>query len=437
MTTARRTVPAVLALIPPVYLIWLCITLHVDVPYWDAWELVPRLDRLDSGTLTLHDVWVQHNEHRPLFPVVLMLGLARVSGWNTGLEIATNLLLGGGIFLVFVRYLMTAWQLHGGMPRWLLPAISALVFTPFQWENWLWGWQITALMGSCSAVLGLYLLATAGEGRWRFAAALACGVWSTYSFAAGLVYWVIGVVAIALGARAMRRERAAAWAIVAGVTIASYFYDYHRPTEPSLASNFASIEAVRILVIYILNYLGAPIGAYGGSLAAVAGAAVAAMFVALVIRLWPLRHDPVFLFPVLIGLQTLGVACISASGRAWLGTAQALASRYGTITVPLWCAVAALAVLLLRAERQSAHLAARRGVVVAVTVTVLACAGFTGAQGSAAAAAHSAHLRSARRGLIVGQSDVLLRRLYPDVTKIKHRRAILRMLRMSVFRRGV
>ena len=106
--TAHRTVPAVLALVPPAYLIWLCVTLHVDVPFWDAWELVPRLDRLDSGTLTLRDVWGQHNEHRPMFPILLMLGLARVSGWNIGLEIAANVLLGVGIFAVFVRYLMTA-----------------------------------------------------------------------------------------------------------------------------------------------------------------------------------------------------------------------------------------------------------------------------------------------------------------------------------------
>jgi hypothetical protein len=95
--------PIVLALIPLAYLIWICARLHVDVPFWDQWELVPRLDRLDSGTLTFRDLWGQHNEHRPMFPILLMLVMARLSDWDTGWEIAANIVFGTAIFLVWCR----------------------------------------------------------------------------------------------------------------------------------------------------------------------------------------------------------------------------------------------------------------------------------------------------------------------------------------------
>src|SRR5262245_66262055 len=81
---------ALLALLPLAYLVRMCIVHFVDVPFWDQWELVPRLDHLYAGTLTVADLWGQNNEHRPLFPIATMLALARLSGWSTGWEVAVN-----------------------------------------------------------------------------------------------------------------------------------------------------------------------------------------------------------------------------------------------------------------------------------------------------------------------------------------------------------
>ena len=85
----------------------------VDVPFWDQWELVPRLQHLYAGTITLDDLWQQHNEHRKVFPILWMLVLAGLSDWNVHLEIATNVALGAGMFLIYARYLATAWTGRG------------------------------------------------------------------------------------------------------------------------------------------------------------------------------------------------------------------------------------------------------------------------------------------------------------------------------------
>ena len=432
----RTALPVLLAVLPFAYLVWMAATLSIDVPFWDQWELVTRLQHLAEGSFTFDDLWRQHNEHRPAFPILWMLTLARLSDWNVHLEVATNVTLGAGILLIYVRYLRTAWKDRGSAPLWLLPVLSLLIFSPFQWENWLWGWQISALMGAFSMFLGLYLLTNSERSTWRFAAALACGVWSTYSFAAGLVYWVVGPIAIALGAREQRRVRAAAWAIVAGLTLASYFYDYHQPAPtPPMTSPFRSAGAVVALIVYFFKYVGAPVAAYKSVLAALSGIGITVLFLTLALRLRARWREPVILFPLLVGLLVLGVAAISALGRAGFGTNQALASRYGTISVHLWCAAAVLAVEWLRSETGHARRSVFQLAANAVTIAILASVLYNGLQASRLAAARSDSLRIGRRGLISGRSEALLLRLYPDVATIQQRRVILQTLRLSVFRR--
>src|SRR5690349_14046709 len=78
--------PVLLALLPFAYLVRLCLRHHLDVPYWDQWEMVKWLDHLSAGTFRLSELWQEHNQHRPFFPFVTMLALARLSKWNNAWE---------------------------------------------------------------------------------------------------------------------------------------------------------------------------------------------------------------------------------------------------------------------------------------------------------------------------------------------------------------
>ena len=102
----HRYIPIiVLSLIPIVVLIYFVVEYTVNVPHWDQWGLVPLLEKSYSGTLSFGDLWAQHNEHRAFFPKIVMLTLARFSGWNIAYELAANIIVSIGILTVITFHL--------------------------------------------------------------------------------------------------------------------------------------------------------------------------------------------------------------------------------------------------------------------------------------------------------------------------------------------
>jgi hypothetical protein len=117
-----------------------------------------------------------------------------------------------------------------------------------------------------------------------------------------------------------------------------------------------------------------------------------------------------------------------------MGVDQAMSSRYTTFGVPLWFALAALAVLAYRMEPHAPRRRAAWALTTAALVGIMMSAWVSGQYGTRIAIGRSETLRFARRGLIVGRSEALMRMLYPDVAVIKQERAVLRRLHLSVFR---
>src|SRR4030043_2004153 len=95
----------ILALIPLAYLIFFVVKYKAPFPIQDQWDLVPLLEKSYQGTLSFPDLWAQHNEHRAFFPRMIMIILARLSGWNISYELAMNILLAIGIFMSVVYQL--------------------------------------------------------------------------------------------------------------------------------------------------------------------------------------------------------------------------------------------------------------------------------------------------------------------------------------------
>ena len=97
----------ILALVPLAFLIWVVVHYAVAVPFMDQWDMVPLLEKTYHGELTFHDLWAQHNEHRPVFPQLIMLLLARLTHWNIHYELAVSITLALGIFAVFILAVST------------------------------------------------------------------------------------------------------------------------------------------------------------------------------------------------------------------------------------------------------------------------------------------------------------------------------------------
>lgn len=138
-----------------------------NIPYWDQWDEARLLFKpWLEGTLTWHDFFIPHNEHRILFTRLLDLLEVKLNGqWDIYLQTVVNAFL----HLAFGCGLATAiWHFtgrkHAGLICFLLLPFFAL---PFAAENTLHGFQSQfyfASLFSVAAILGLGFSQPGGKG---------------------------------------------------------------------------------------------------------------------------------------------------------------------------------------------------------------------------------------------------------------------------------
>jgi hypothetical protein len=455
----RLAIPGILATVPPLYLLYIIFTQTVDVPFADQWALVPLLAHSYEGTLTFHDLWAQHNEHRLLFPRLLMLGLARLSGWNTQVEMFGNVVLAGATCSILVYQLRSTGQLLGMRWIWLVPVISLAIFSLDQAEGWWGGWNLQIFV-CVLAVSASIVLLTQPTQRWAtLLLALLCGIVATYSYSTGLLIWGVGLVLFAFAPRSRTttaRIRIGLWSAGSLLTAATFFYTY---TWSAVAAPPAvMIQHPRPYLLYTITYLGAPptrgaveylfgqisgdtqalcnlgdsdLCSYVNNTAMLAGLGGLLLFM---LAIWALlRRVPVsVLLPYLgLGLYALGSGVVTSLGRASYGNHQALAQRYATSASLFWLALVVLGALC-------GHVYARRRWVCLLSRALILLFSLLTALSSIQGLDHfrwqRAFLAPARDALFTLQDDALLQRLYFDVDVVKQGAHVLRQHHLSVFR---
>lgn len=340
-------------------------------PYWDEWYVASLIDRAQSGQLLFHDYWVQHNEHRPLFPRLLMVGMALLTRWNVAWELAANVLFAFGCF-VLLAWLGLRQADSARRPWWLAPVFSFFVFSWGQMENWVWGWQIEWFMGGLCVVGGIVLLA-GGLPQWpALIVAILLGGVASYSMANGLLYWFAALPVVLWGrtpapgadTRAERQRlwlRLLFWAAAAVLVFQTYLIDYKKPeVSPSFSILWTS---PLVFSKYVLLYLGSPVAAifyppiwhgpdpapavwpqYVPGLLGCVGFVL--LFVGLFRKGGRVRYE---LTPWLsLAAYAIGGALLTGMGRAGFGAAHGLTSRYIGVSLLFWCALAGLGALYLR-----------------------------------------------------------------------------------------
>ncbi len=352
-------------------LLALCVFRYaVAIPILDQWALVPLLDKMYRHRLAFADLWAQHNEHRLVFPRLIMLACARLSGWDLRWELAVNLLLGAGIYAAFAYQARQTARIAGVSAFRRLPPLFALIAFSFrQFENWEWGWQLQIFLNVLAVVGGIIALTGRPFSWMRLTGAMACGVVATYSFANGMLFWVVGGAAILCVPRDGRRLLyLAAWLVVASAVIASYRYQFE--DNPIMRASLAyGLRHPLAFGIYVVSYLGSlfsignlearpywslyaaatPAGLFGlGALwwvaAALSGAAASD-------RETLLPYAAMVLYACLSAL-------VSAAGRLSIGVVQATSSRYTTISQLFWVGLLALALLAIEPQNANSHIPA-------------------------------------------------------------------------------
>lgn len=333
-------------------------------PYADHWTLVaqPYLSVLDGRSLA-SVIWEQDNDSRMPIPRLIYLGLAWATHWDLRAENLTTLLLaafiaGGFVWLMHRTDSMENW-------RWWLIAVLgvALIFTPHQWMNWLFG-VILAYFLVIAAAIGI---AVVGSTRWRFwgqfAAACALALIGTFSFLNGWLLWgMVGLLVIRRGWTDGWRRRdflggAAALAGILGATLWVYFSGYtphlDHGSGPGLAERLCSQPWK--FVEFFAQCLGAPFAegwptldrAFRGRLqlalapwtSAVALTLYGAVLISALRSGW--RVDVKVAWPWLaLSLWTLAVLAVITLGRVGVAMSGPYQSRY--IAFSLWFYLALL-----------------------------------------------------------------------------------------------
>jgi hypothetical protein len=324
----RKGLVSAVLLLPLVFTFFIICKFGITVPYWDQWELVPLLEKMHNHTLTLADLWEQHNEHRIIFPEILMLLLAHLSNWNIFLELCTNIILATFIFLLILSILRSTSETTS---FWLKMFISLMIFSVVQYENWYWGWQIQFFLSVLCTVVAIWA-ANKWQGKaYGLAVIILAAVLSSYSCSSGLMTWP-AVLVVLLLQKKWKWKHITILLLAGTATVLLYYHRYTKPAHhPSM---LFFLYRPLVFIRYVLVYLGASV-AYFPKRAHIMGIIILVLTSWAIFDIW--RFDKQKLGKLAPWLAFALYACLSACatalGRAGFGWKQAFSSRYTTISL--------------------------------------------------------------------------------------------------------
>ncbi|MBS0659132.1 MAG: hypothetical protein JSR82_12895 [Verrucomicrobia bacterium] len=320
----------------------------VDVPTHDDWDTPgATLEAWRKGELTPAHFFAQHNESRFAVPRLIMLAGAVLSG---GFHPVPWMFVSCGLMALTVWALRRwAWEARQEAGA-LLALVGALLFcVPTQTENLTWGGQIGLFVPGLALVLahGVARQPWTPGRRYLLCAVLA---WlATFSFANGMIVWVLGCPAWFAW---WRRERPllgrafVLYAVVGVLTIAAYFHGYVKPgAHPSLLTG---LQQPGRLLLYFLTWLGGPwaMGVHRPIVLAPVLGGATLVGVAVALRsVWLRRRNLPAVVHLWLVLLAYGAACgvVTSLGRCGFEMPTALAPRYTTFA--LWLPLATLGLL--------------------------------------------------------------------------------------------
>ena len=163
--TFRRVVAGVswlLVLIPAVLPYLYVRAFGVNVVFADAWDMVLVFHKFFSGRLTFADLYAQHNEHRMFFPKGAELLVGLLTRYNNVAEMYVVVRL----FSYHGGRALGSFPQEIGLPLIFFVPVALLIFSFRQYENMLFGFQISFAFTQTFGVLALYLLYSSSRGNF-------------------------------------------------------------------------------------------------------------------------------------------------------------------------------------------------------------------------------------------------------------------------------
>ncbi|MGI8961328.1 MAG: hypothetical protein ACR2IV_16510 [Bryobacteraceae bacterium] len=339
------------------------------LPIWDYWNVVQHLPQYRAFDIRV--LWVQHNEHRIVFPeIVFAVDMLLVHGRQV-LPLVISFI------CYFSTWLLMSWTIFSDrdLSRKLRYSAILLGGIIIGWQGsvmalgipFLLNWTLTQFASVLA--LALVVLLKSNSRVIYLAGMIICATVATYSSANGLLVWPVILLAGLISS--LRRRYILVIAIAAVVSISLYFVGY-RPID--------RLDLVSLLIHpfyllgFIASYVSMPFGALkAGNFGVWVGLANLVLFFYLLyvsVRARLLASAPVI---VLFGyfVFTLFTALLTAAGRmnpSDMTFTAGKASRYLTIPLANWGAL--LIALIWLSGRRACRLVSPKAVVL-ITVVLL------------------------------------------------------------------
>jgi hypothetical protein len=346
--------PYLLILLPVVAAFAFVHKFGVNVVFRDQWEMVIYFRNLSSGTLSLSDLWSQHNQHRSFFPRVAMLALGTLTKWNNVAEmylILTCML--GALIAMFLAFKKSV----GSKPLLFVP-VAFLVFSLNQHWNMLFGYQLNFVFAATFGVLTLYLLHVLGERNLKrlafglaFAAAVLSGTVAAFSAIQGLFVWPAGLLQLLITPMEKRAKKflVPGWGLIGLGEWTAYFIDHDTNTGSSPTLHFS--EHLLATVVHFPALLGSSLFfPQQKSLAFASGLLLMGLILVGLILAYKRRERACSFWIALLSFSVLTLVSVTV-GRAGLGVENALTSRYTTFSLLAVVGIYVILVKLALGER--------------------------------------------------------------------------------------
>lgn len=339
--------PVVSTAVPALLLLVQIFQNWVNIPYWDEWGLIARLRlALQAGTLGPLDLFAQHNDSRFALPQLLLLPLAQLTHWDLRADMIV-------IFATVCAISVLLWSLFGkigNLPPWgrvaCLLVCNGLLFSPIQYETWLWGINLSLVLPPLLLLVSLRVNLSDRSLAAKIGLNVLLCFASTFSNANGMGNWLLAFPGFVQTENGTSRRWVWYGAYVAAAvgTLLLFFGGYQRQV------GFSPLFATPLLVMkYFVCWLGAPLALSLGSSAWVAGASLLLIFIVLSGAelcgpRFGRRREIAYAFTA-VGCYALLAGAAATLGRVGLEFQWALSSRYTTFSIYLPIGVVGLAAL--------------------------------------------------------------------------------------------
>ncbi|MEM1170866.1 MAG: hypothetical protein AAGJ08_17750 [Cyanobacteria bacterium P01_H01_bin.35] len=333
-----------LVIIPAIVLGILILKYSLNVPIQDQWQISAIFEKFNQGTLSFNDLIAQHNESRKFFPRLIFMTLAFLTKWNIRYEMLVTFLLA---CIVSVNiYILNRLTIGGSHIKGLTIALvsNIFIFSAVQYENWLWGIQIVVFTPIVCITTCILIAYSRLNNLAKILICMVLSTISTFSYANGLLAWVIVLPVLALvqikSWSDIRKNIIfyLLWIIGFIANITFYFHNYQKPL--SHPSPLESLQYPYQTFQYFLAFLGSSLGV-GSSIqplnnSIVIGGVIITLFIGLLLYvIWHIKDYELrskTIGWIMLGSYTIISALVTSAGRVTLGIEQALSSRYTTFS---------------------------------------------------------------------------------------------------------